>query len=183
MKTLSQFLTEARVAENMGVSAVAGIRDGESPPVFAGKRVFKVNSKSYTKLLRGPKKPKHSFSRYIEDTELEAEIREYAKNNPDADIMVQDGDNGGIVYLKRVNEGYELLGELMDIGTARKKKVSSERESPPGMSGWINKNREKYHSEYGNEKGDHKLYSAAWSVFAKRKKKGGNIDYYSDSEK
>jgi len=68
------------------------------PPMFAGRRVFKVSSTSFNKARLGKLYRKH-YKTYVEGT-IGDEIRQYAKENPDAPIIVEDELTGAMVYLK-----------------------------------------------------------------------------------
>lgn len=69
------------------------------PAMFGGKAVFKVKSEDYHKAVFGKKKFKH-FKSYA-DGEVGEEIRQYAKENKNAPIIVQDEKTGAMYYLKR----------------------------------------------------------------------------------
>lgn len=118
MKTFKEFIKEDAPAMSMGTSGVQGLSSAEgnpiagydkmlgdkmlrrNPPVmFGGKRVFKVSSDAYHKAVQGKKKYKH-FKSYIQDPLMTQEIREYAKANKNAPIIVQDEKTGAMVYLK-----------------------------------------------------------------------------------
>lgn len=69
------------------------------PAMFGGKAVFKVSSDAYHKAVLGKKKFKH-FKSYV-GGEIGEEIRQYAKENKDASIIVQDEKTGAMYYLKK----------------------------------------------------------------------------------
>lgn len=69
------------------------------PQMFGGKAVFKVPTDAYHKAVLGKKKFKH-FRSYVSG-EIGEEIRQYAKENKDASIIVQDEKTGAMYYLKR----------------------------------------------------------------------------------
>ncbi len=117
MKTFKEFIKEEAPAMSMGAgvqglsSAVGDPIAGydklmsadvlrRSPPVmFGGKRVFRVSTDAYHKAVQGKKKFKH-FKSYVGDSLVTQEIREYAKTNKNAPIIVQDEKTGAMVYLK-----------------------------------------------------------------------------------
>jgi hypothetical protein len=66
---------------------------------FAGKEVFVVNSNSFNKAKLGKKKFEH-YSSYVGKDEIGEQIREYAKNNPDEPIILEDETTGAMVYLR-----------------------------------------------------------------------------------
>ena len=41
--------------------------------------------------------------------------------------------------------------------------------TPPGMEGWVTKNKARFHKEYG-DRGDEVLYSTAWDMYEKGKR-------------
>lgn len=69
-----------------------------NPILFAGKRVFKVSSNAFNKAKLGKLHRKH-FKTYVEGT-VGDEIRQYAKENPNAPIIVEDEITGAMVFLK-----------------------------------------------------------------------------------
>lgn len=70
-----------------------------SPPkTFAGKRVFTVPSKEFYKATLGRKKGAHWRS--MVNGPLGEEIRQYALNNKDAPIIVEDEITGAMMYLR-----------------------------------------------------------------------------------
>ena len=83
----------------------AGVTTGNKmlrrkPPVtFGGKRVFKVSSDAFNKAKLGKKKFEH-YSSYVGRDEIGQEIREYARQNPDEPIIVEDELTGAMVFLK-----------------------------------------------------------------------------------
>jgi hypothetical protein len=68
------------------------------PSTFGGKAVFKVNSDSFHKATHGKKKFKH-YKSYVSG-ELGEEIRQYALENPNDPIILEDEKTGAMVYLK-----------------------------------------------------------------------------------
>jgi len=69
-----------------------------NPILFAGKRVFKVSSNAFNKAKLGKMYRKH-YKTYVEG-DIGEEIRQYAKENPDAPIIVEDELTGAMVYLR-----------------------------------------------------------------------------------
>jgi hypothetical protein len=65
---------------------------------FGGKPVFKVRSEDYHKAVHGKKYRKH-YKSYI-GGELGEEVREFAVQNPNVPIIVQDEITGAMFYLK-----------------------------------------------------------------------------------
>lgn len=117
MKTFKEFIKEEAPAMSMG-AGVQGLSSASGNPVagydklmsadvlrrnppvmFGGKRVFKVSTDAYHKAVQGKKKFKH-FKSYVGDPLVTQEIREYAKTNKNAPIIVQDEKTGAMVYLK-----------------------------------------------------------------------------------
>ena len=116
MLRFRQFIKEDAPAMSVG-AGLQGLSSAKGEPVagydpvmtpdvlrrkpldFAGKKVFKVSSDAYHKAVRGKDKYKH-FKSYIGDPELTKEIREYAKNNRNSPIIIQDEKTGAMVYLK-----------------------------------------------------------------------------------
>ena len=68
------------------------------PQMFGGKAVFKVPSSDYHKAVLGKKKFKH-FKSYVSG-EIGEEITQYAKENKNAPIIVQDEKTGAMYYLR-----------------------------------------------------------------------------------
>lgn len=80
----------------------AGIKTGKSilrRKKFAGKEVFVVTSDAFHKAKLGKKKFEH-YSSYVGKDEIGKEIREYAIDNPNDPIIVEDELTGAMVYLK-----------------------------------------------------------------------------------
>lgn len=69
-----------------------------NPILFAGRRVFKVSSNDFNKAKFGKMHRKH-YKTYVEG-DMGEEIRQYARENPDAPIIVEDEITGAMVYLK-----------------------------------------------------------------------------------
>ena len=111
MKTVKQI--KESLAMSVGGGAVAGMPTASppeqapvfSPPLmlrrkkFAGKQVFVVNSDSFHKAKLGKKKFEH-YSSYVGRDEVGQEIREYARQNPDEPIILEDELTGAMVYLR-----------------------------------------------------------------------------------
>ena len=72
------------------------------PAMFGGKAVFKVSSNDYHKAVLGKKKFKR-FKSYV-GGEIGEEIRQYARENKDAPIIVQDEKTGAMYYLRNGRE-------------------------------------------------------------------------------
>jgi hypothetical protein len=68
------------------------------PKMFGGKRVFTVPSNDYYKATLGRKKGQHWRS--MVNGPLGEEIRQYALNNKDAPIIVEDEITGAMMYLR-----------------------------------------------------------------------------------
>ena len=66
---------------------------------FAGKDVFVVPSDAFHKAKLGKKKFEH-YSSYVGRDEVGQEIREYARQNPDEPIILEDELTGAMVYLR-----------------------------------------------------------------------------------
>jgi|694.fasta_scaffold42256_6 hypothetical protein len=65
---------------------------------FGGKPVFKVRSEDYHKAVHGKKYRKH-YKSYVSG-ELGEEVREFAAQNPNTPIIVQDEVTGAMFYLR-----------------------------------------------------------------------------------
>lgn len=117
MKSFKQFIKEDAPAMSMGAgpqglgsaegTPVAGydkmlgagkMMRRKPPAVFGGKAVFKVNSDSFHKAMQGKKKFKH-YKSYVPG-ELGEEIRQYAIQNPNEPIILEDEKTGAMVYLR-----------------------------------------------------------------------------------
>jgi hypothetical protein len=66
---------------------------------FGGRAVFKVSSDAFNKARLGKKKFEH-YTSYIGHNDLAQEIREYAMQNKDEPIIIEDEVTGAMVYLK-----------------------------------------------------------------------------------
>lgn len=117
MKTFKDFLNEDAPAMSVG-AGMQGLGSAQGQPiagydtiltkkilrrkphdVFGGKPVFKVNSEAFNKALHGKKHRKH-YSSYVGRDEVGQEIKEYARQNPNSPIIVQDEITGAMYYLK-----------------------------------------------------------------------------------
>ena len=118
MKTFKEFLNEDAPANSVGAGmqglssaqgqSIAGydkLMMGGKPlrrkphDFFGGQPVFKVNSEAFNRALHGKGYKKH-YSSYVGRDEVGQEIREYARQNPDSPIIVQDQVTGAMYYLK-----------------------------------------------------------------------------------
>jgi hypothetical protein len=112
MKKLKQIKEEA-IVNTVGSGQIAGL-EPDTPPVpkgvttkghmlrrkkFAGKQVFVVSSDAFNKAKLGKKKFEH-YSSYVGRDEIGEAIRQYAKENRDAPIIIEDELTGAMVYLK-----------------------------------------------------------------------------------
>lgn len=114
---MKRFLEQ--IAMSVGSGAVAGMPTASPPeetPVpmgmttrkkmlrrkphdyFGGKPVFKVRSEDYHKAVHGKRYRKH-YKSYV-GNELGEEIRDFAQQNPNLPIIVQDEITGAMFYLK-----------------------------------------------------------------------------------
>ena len=66
---------------------------------FAGKEVFVVSSDAFNKARLGKKKFEH-YSSYVGKDEIGEEIRQFAKENRDEPIILEDELTGAMVYLR-----------------------------------------------------------------------------------
>lgn len=116
MKRFKDFLQEEAPANAMGTAGISGLqsaRDGvmgydkllmpgvvrrKPPKMFGGKAVFTVPSNDYHKATLGKRKGKH-YRTYVSG-ELGEEIRQYALENRDAPIILEDEKTGAMTYLK-----------------------------------------------------------------------------------
>jgi len=118
MKRFKEYINESIAMSATGVSGggpiaglppdfppvAAGVTTGSSmlrrkpPATFAGKAVFKVPSDSFYKARLGKLKKKW-YKSYV-DGELGEEIRQYALENPNDPIILEDEKTGAMVYLK-----------------------------------------------------------------------------------
>ena len=115
MKKIKQIKEE--VANSMGAAGISGAgsavdvgvagRDKllmpkplrrKPPAMFGGKAVFKVSSDSFHKARLGKQYRKH-YKSYVSG-ELGEEIRQYAIENPNAPIILEDEVTGAMVFLR-----------------------------------------------------------------------------------
>jgi hypothetical protein len=66
---------------------------------FAGNECFVVNNETYSKCIQGKKAFKH-WKTYVGECDTGSAIREYARTNRDAPIVVQDERTGAMCYLR-----------------------------------------------------------------------------------
>jgi hypothetical protein len=66
---------------------------------FGGKAVFRVSSNAFNKARLGKKKFEH-YTSYLGHNDLAQEIREYAMQNKDEPIIIEDELTGAMVYLR-----------------------------------------------------------------------------------
>ena len=81
-----------------GYDLPIGMVRRQPPKLFGGKRVFTVPSKDYYKATLGRKKGQHWRS--MVNGPLGEEIRQYALENKEAPIIVEDETTGAMMYLK-----------------------------------------------------------------------------------
>ena len=81
-----------------GYDLPIGMVRRQSSKMFGGKRVFTVPSKDYYKATLGRKKGQHWRS--MVNGPLGEEIRQYALENKEAPIIVEDETTGAMMYLK-----------------------------------------------------------------------------------
>jgi hypothetical protein len=118
MKKFKEF--SEQIAMSVGSGAVAGMPTASPPeqtPVpagvttkkkmlrrvkphdmFGGIPVFKVRSEDYHKAVHGKKKFKH-YTSYVSGS-LGEDVRDFASQNPNSGIIVQDEVTGAMFYLK-----------------------------------------------------------------------------------
>ncbi|MFZ9876846.1 MAG: hypothetical protein ACO3EY_07315 [Candidatus Nanopelagicales bacterium] len=66
---------------------------------FGGKAVFKVSSDAFNKAKLGKRKFEH-YTSYVGHNDVANEIREYAMQNKDEPIIIEDELTGAMVYLR-----------------------------------------------------------------------------------
>ena len=106
MKTLKQLKEE--IINTVGSGQIAGL-EPDVPPVpkksmirrkkFANTEVFVVSSDSFNKAKLGKQKFKH-YTSYVGRDEIGEAIKQYAQENKDAPIIIEDEKTGAMVYLK-----------------------------------------------------------------------------------
>lgn len=113
----SQEVSEEAPANAMGTAGISGLDTAVNvgiagrdmllapgplrrppPKMFGGKRVFTVPSSDYYKATLGKKKGQHWRS--MVNGPLGEEIRQYALDNKDAPIIVEDETTGAMMYLR-----------------------------------------------------------------------------------
>lgn len=117
MKKFKDFIKEEMTAMSMG-AGIQGLGTAEGKPIagydkvmmggkvlkrkppgmFGGKAVFKVSSDSFHKARLG-KAHKRWYKSYVAG-ELGEDIRQYALENPNEPIILEDEKTGAMVYLK-----------------------------------------------------------------------------------
>lgn len=112
MKKLKQIKEDAAV-NTVGSGQVAGL-EPDTPPVpagvttrgsmvrrkkFAGMPVFVVSSDSFNRAKLGKRKFEH-YSSYVGRDETGDAIRQYARENRDSPIIIEDEMTGAMVYLR-----------------------------------------------------------------------------------
>lgn len=75
-----------------------------APKPFAGHKVFQVNSTVYNRSILG-KVARRWWSTFVGNDETGQEIKEYANQNPDKAIIIQDELTGAMVYLRHPKKG------------------------------------------------------------------------------
>jgi sugar/nucleoside kinase (ribokinase family) len=111
MKTLKQLKEE--IVNTVGSGQIAGL-EPDIPPVpkgittknnlirrkkFANTEVFVVSSDSFNKAKLGKQKFKH-YASYVGRDEIGEAIKQYAQENKDAPIIIEDEKTGAMVYLR-----------------------------------------------------------------------------------
>ena len=101
------------IINTVGSGQIAGL-EPDTPPVpkgvttkgsmirrkkFANTQVFVVSSDAFNKAKLGKKKFEH-YSSYVGRDETGEAIRQYARENRDAPIIIEDEITGAMVYLK-----------------------------------------------------------------------------------
>lgn len=69
-----------------------------NPESFGGCKAFKVSRQAYDKMTK-PKSKKARFKSHV-DEEMEPHIRDYARKNPSATILLKHPDRGSYYVLK-----------------------------------------------------------------------------------
>lgn len=67
---------------------------------FGGAMVFEIDSDTFCGITQEKLKSER-FSKYIKDSDCLSSIREYAKSNPQKDIVVKDSSTGSYRFLKK----------------------------------------------------------------------------------
>lgn len=123
MKSYKLFLEDAPV-NNVGDGKIAGTGGAAGEPgvsvaaqkrhqkknkknaakYFAGHKVFEVNSSVYNRSLLG-KTTRKWWSTFVGNDEIGKQIKEYAVQNPNKAIILQDELTGAMVYLRHPQKG------------------------------------------------------------------------------
>jgi hypothetical protein len=69
------------------------------PVVFAGTRVFEVDNSTFHG-HRNVKNPYHRYSKYIDEDNYGEEVREYARENPHAAVLLRNSATGAMRFLR-----------------------------------------------------------------------------------
>jgi hypothetical protein len=64
------------------------------------EKIFRVKHDIYEKCRFGKVK-QHTYARYVGEDESGEAIREFGRNNPEYDIIIQHEESGGMMYLKK----------------------------------------------------------------------------------
>ena len=127
-----RMLTEDAPANVASSGAVAGLTG--DPPVgkeaqkkyikrFANNDVFVVDSSTYNKARLGKQKYV-KYEKYVGNDEVGSAIREYGRKNPKKPIILQDGENGPMIFLRRGRNTFREHVELTEeINQSDLKKV------------------------------------------------------------
>jgi len=94
-------ISGAQTAVNAGIAGYdlpIGMVRRKPPKMFAGKAVFTVPSSDFYNATLGRKKGKH-YRSYVKG-ELGEEVRQYALENKNAPIILEDETTGAMMYLK-----------------------------------------------------------------------------------
>jgi hypothetical protein len=87
---------------------------------FANNDVFVVDSSTYNKARLGKQKYV-KYEKYVGNDEVGNAIREYGRKNPKKPIILQDGENGPMIFLRRgrntFREHVELTEEINEFKT------------------------------------------------------------------
>ena len=119
----------ANVASSGNVAGLTG-----DPPVgkkaqkkytsrFANNDVFVVDTKTYNNARLGKQKYTR-YEKYVGNDEIGNAIREYGRKNPKKPIILQDGENGPMIFLRRGRNTFREHVELTEeINQSDLKKV------------------------------------------------------------
>ena len=87
---------------------------------FANNDVFVVDSSTYNKARLGKQKYV-KYEKYVGNDEVGNAIREYGRKNPKKPIILQDGENGPMIFLRSgrntFREHVELTEEINEFKT------------------------------------------------------------------